>query len=84
MIYYSILMNGKFLQSVEPNKNYSASGRAPTMGPRHIPAEYKSKWGNEVKRFEPLTAANYIKIIFEEFRWGDRRPTNIKIIPSEE
>ena len=77
-------MNGKFLQSVEPNADYTASGRAPTMGPRHIPAEYKSVWGNVVKKFEPLTAANYIKIVFEEFRWGDRRPANIKIIPSEE
>jgi hypothetical protein len=37
-----------------------------------------------VRAIEPLTATNYIKCIFEEFRWKDRKPAEIKIIPKEE
>lgn len=83
MLYYYIKMNGKYLQSVEPNKQYSSSGIAPTMGNRHIPAEYKSIWSNEPMEFERLTAISYIKVILEEFRWKDRKPKDIKLIPVE-
>lgn len=81
MIYYYIKMNGKYLQGIEPNKHYNQTCIAPTMGTRHIPAEYKSVWSNDKKKFEPLTAMSYVKVIFEEFRWNDRKPSDIKIIP---
>ena len=53
------------------------------MGNKHTPAEYKSLWSTEPKAYEPLTAMNYIKIILEEFRWKDRKPQDIKLIPKE-
>ena len=81
MICYHIKMNGKYLQGIEPNPSYSRSGTAPTMGARHTYSEYKTNWSKEPKEFEPLTAANYIRILFEEFRWGDRKPNDIKLIP---
>lgn len=37
--------------------------------------------GFKIKAFEPLTATNYIKCIFEEFRWKDRKPDDIKVMP---
>lgn len=83
MIFYKIEMNGKYLQGIEPNEYYSRTGTAPTMGARHTPAEYKTIWGSEIKMFEPLTATNYIKCVFEEFRWQDRKPADLKIIPVE-
>lgn len=66
MILYMIYMNGKYLQGIEPNEHYSRTGTAPTMGARHTPAEYKTVWDFKIKAFEPLTATNYIKCIFEE------------------
>ena len=84
MIYYQIKMGGKYLQSIEPNKHYCRTGTAPTMGALHSSAEYKSVWGSEPKSFEPLTATSYIKVIFEEFRWKDRNPQDIKIICKKE
>lgn len=81
MILYIIYMNGKYLQGIEPNEHYSRTGTAPTMGARHTPAEYKTVWGFKIKAFEPLTATNYIKCIFEEFRWKDRKPADIKVMP---
>ena len=84
MIYYYVKMNGKYLHGIEPNKLYSQTGIAPTMGNRHTPAEYKSIWSSEPKPIEPLTVASYIKVIFEEFRWNDRKPKDIKIIPVEQ
>jgi hypothetical protein len=83
MIHYHIKMNGRYLQGIEPNKHYSRTGTAPTMGNRHTPAEYKSIWSAEPKAFEPLTAASYIKVVFEEFRWKDRKPQDIRLIPVE-
>ena len=83
MIFYAIYMDGKYLQGIEPNEHYSRTGIAPTMGARHTPAEYKTIWGESMKTFEPLTTTNYIKCIFEEFRWKNRKPAEIKIIPKE-
>lgn len=59
----------KYLQGIKPNDNYCRSGTAPTMGARHSFCEYKTIWGNRKKYFEPLTLANYIKVIFDENRW---------------
>lgn len=81
MIFYAIYMNGKYLQGIEPNEHYSRTGTAPTMGTRHTPAEYRTVWENKMKAFEPLTATSYVKCILEEFRWKDRKPADIKVIP---
>ena len=78
---YAIKMGSKYLQGIEPNKHYARHGVAPTMGARHCFHEFVSVWGMEPKMFERLTASNYIKIIFEEFRWDERKPAEIKIIP---
>lgn len=82
-LYYEIRRetDGLFLQGVEANERYSQTATAPTMGNRHIHAEYSTVWEENRKVFERLTAANYIKIIFEEFRWKDRKPFEIKITP---
>lgn len=80
---YLIKMGGKYLQGIEPNKHYAKNGVAPTMGARHCYHEFVSIWGADPKPFERLTASNYIKIIFEEFRWEERKPAEIKIIPVE-
>ena len=47
------------------------------MGNAHVYSEYKTKWGKEKKYFEQLTAANYIKILFEEYR-GKNKNENYK------
>lgn len=78
---YAIKRNGKYLQGITPNEHYSRSGTAPTMGARHCFHEYKSIWGSEPKTYEMLTAANYLKIIFEEFRWDEKKPSEVRIIP---
>lgn len=59
----------KYLQGIEANNEYCGSATAPTMGVRHNFCEYKTIWGNNKKYFEPLTLANYIKVILEENRW---------------
>lgn len=73
--------HGLYLQGIEPNENYSFTGTAPTMGNRHTPTEYKSIWGKDITKFEPLTLASYIKIILEEYRWETRQPTPFAILP---
>lgn len=76
--------HGLYLQGIEPNENYSYTGTAPTMGNRHTPTEYKSVWGNAIKKIEPLTLSSYIKVIFEEYRWETRLPTPFAILPMGE
>ena len=80
-VYYAIKRNGKWLQGIEPNANYCKTATAPTMGTRHTFCEYRTIWGAEQKSFERLTAANYIKTLFEEYRWRDKQPSDIKIVP---
>lgn len=80
MIYYAIYRNGKYLQGIEPNENYSL-GKAPTMGNNHAFSEFNTIWGNAPMLFEPLTAASYIKVLFEEYRWNDKEAKDIKILP---
>lgn len=82
VIYYQIKLNRKYLQGIKPNSSYSKTGRAPTMGNLHISSEYKTIWGDTPVEYEPLTAANYIKIIMEEFRWESRKESKILIIPT--
>ena len=80
-IFYSVRRKDcLYLQGIEPNENYKAGAKAPTMGTPHISADYRSIWGNKEKRFEPLTLTNYLKVIFEEYRWEDRPPDDLKIL----
>lgn len=81
--FYAIKRNGKYLQGIEANENYATGACAPTMGVRHTLSEYRSIWDKDPKRFEPLTAANYIKVIFEEYRWETKSAADIKIEVSE-
>ena len=76
--------HGLYLQGIEPNENYSHTGTAPTMGNRHTPTEFRSVWKSTMKSFEPLTLANYIKVILEEYRWETRLPTHFAILPMNE
>lgn len=85
MNYYISRKTGtEYLQGVEPNENYCASATAPTMGGRHSYAEYRTVWGRFPVSFERLTAANYIKIIMEELRWGDTKPFMFCVEPEAE
>lgn len=82
--YFAIrLGERKYLQGIELNNKAPKDPRAPTMGTRYTHSDYKTIWSNEPKLFEPLTAANYLKIIFEEFRWEERKLDYLHIVPSE-
>lgn len=78
---YAIKRGGKYLQGIEPNEHYSRTGTAPTMGARHCFHEYVTIWGDEIKTTEPLTASSYLKVLFEEYRWEERKPQKIEIVP---
>jgi hypothetical protein len=83
-IKYAIKRGNKYLQRIEPNENYSWTGTAPTMSVRHSYNEFNTLWSKDVYYIEPLTVMNYIKILFEEYRWNNKKPMEIKIIPFEE
>jgi len=80
MFDYAIKSNDLYLQGIEPNENYCFSGTAPTMGARHSYCEYKTIWGKEIKHFEPLTLASYIKILLEENRWNTKDIKQFEVI----
>ncbi|MDY4231391.1 MAG: hypothetical protein SOX74_04825 [Candidatus Faecousia sp.] len=80
-IAYAIKRGNKWLQGVKANEKYCCSATAPTMGNRYDYSEYKTIWGDDQKTFEPLTAAGYVKTVFEEYRWVDKTAMKITIIP---
>lgn len=80
-ISYRIRLHGLYLQSVQANSDYCATGHARNMGRLHTLSEYRTTWGPEPCAFEPLTAAANVKIIMEEFRWESREPEPIEVIP---
>ncbi len=80
-IFYAIKIGDKYMQGIEPNENYCRSGTAPTMGARYSYSEFKSILGDEIKPIEPLTITNYLKILFEGYRWNERNVDKIEIIP---
>ena len=82
MIYYSIKCGRKYLKRTEPNEKYCHSATAPTMGARHDHSEYKTVWSNDPVYFERMTAINHLKVLVEEFRWGDKKPSKIELIPN--
>lgn len=82
--YISRGLRSEYLQGIEPNEFYNSTVTAPTMGARHTYSEYKTVWGGEPKAFERLTASSYVKVILEEFRWGDVTPYCFMIEPHKE
>ena len=80
-IKYAIKRGNEYLQRIEANENYSRTGTAPTMGAKHSYSEFVSVWGKELCYIEPLTVSSYLKVLFEEYRWNEKKPKEIKIIP---
>ena len=81
ILMYAIKCGDKYLQGIKPNEYYSRTGTAPTMGARHCFHEYETIWGSEFKITEPLTTISYLKVLFEEYRWEEKEPIEIEIIP---
>ena len=81
-LFYSIRkQDGVYLQGIKENDNKPKSGVAPTMGTRYTYNDFDTVWGHKEQFFEPLTAASYIKTLFEEFRWETKSPFPIAILP---
>ena len=78
---YAIKRGSKYMQGVKPNQFYSYGAAAPTMGNRHSYTEYESVWGEDPQWFERMTTSNYMKIIMEEYRWGELLAMDLKLIP---
>lgn len=79
-IRYAIKRGKRWLQCVKESPSYTGSATAPTMGARHTFSEFQTEWGTEMVLFERLTAANCIKVLMEEYRWGDLRPMEFKVV----
>lgn len=81
-IFYAIQNEyGEYLQGIDVNENYKRGAVSPTMGVCHSYCEYRTVWGNKEKFFEPITMANYVKILCEEFRWDSREMFSFAIHP---
>lgn len=78
---YAIKRGNRWLQEIQESPSYVGSATAPTMGNRHTYSEYQTVWGKEQVTFERLTAINCIKVLQEEYRWGDLKPMEFKVIP---
>lgn len=79
-IRYAIKRGNRWLQKIEGSQSYVCGAAAPTMGARHTFSEYQTVWGTEPILFERLTATNCIKILLEEYRWGDLKPMDFKVV----
>ena len=79
-IRYAIKRGKRWLQEIKESPSYVGSATAPTMGARHTFSEFQTVWGAEPVLFERLTAANCIKVLMEEYRWGDLKPVEFKIV----
>ena len=82
-IYYSIKCGDQYIVGTEPNERYCSSAKAPTIGARYDHSEYKTVLSCKPQYFERLTAIGYLRVIMEEFRWGDKIPQKIQLIPNE-
>ena len=82
-LYDAIKYGRKYVKGIEPNEKYTKSSTAPTMGTRYTYSDFATVLSNEVVYIERLTAANYIRTLMEEFRWGDKKPRKIELIPKE-
>lgn len=77
---YAVKRGNKWLQGIEANEHYAPTGMAPTMGNRHTYSEYRTVWGDKPVFVERLTLASHIKILCEEYRWGDLKAVDFKVI----
>lgn len=80
---YAVKRGSKWLQGIKPNEHYAPNAMAPTMGNRHTYSEYSTVWGNEPVYIERLTFASYIKALCEEYRWGDLKTLDFKVVARE-
>lgn len=79
-IRYAIKRGNRWLQGIKSSPNYVRSGTAPTMGTRYTYSEFQTEWGKEQVIFERLTLASYIKVLTEEYRWGDLKPNDFTVV----
>ena len=82
-IYYTIKYGNQYVVGTEPNERYCSSAKAPTMGARYDHSEYKTVLSCDLSYFERLTAIGYLRVLMEEFRWGDKKPSKVELIPKE-
>ena len=73
------------ISGIRPNEKYCPNSKAPTMGKNHDHSEFETVWTtDELVTFERMTAINYLRVLMEEFRWGDKEPFPVFILPMEE
>ncbi len=82
-LYYAIKFGRKYVKGIEPNEKYTKSSTAPTMGARYAHSDFVTVFSNEAVYIERLTAISYLRTLMEEFRWGDKKPHKIELIPKE-
>ena len=82
-IYYAIRLGDQYIVGTEPNEKYCSSAKAPTMGARYDHSEYKTVLSCDPKYFERLTAIGYLRVLMEEFRWGDKKPEKVELITKQ-
>lgn len=82
-LYYAIKCGRKYVKGIEPNEKYIKSSTAPTMGTRYAHSDFVTVLSDEIVYIERLTAINYLRTLIEEFRWGDKKPKKIELIPKE-
>ena len=82
-IYYAIKIGRKYVKGIEPNEKYAKSSTAPTIRMRYAHSDFVTVLSDEVVYIERLTAINYLRTLMEEFRWGDKKPRKIELIPKD-
>lgn len=82
-IYYAIKYGSQYVVGTEPNEIYCSTAKAPTMGARYDHSEYKTVLSCDPHYFERLTAIGYLRVLMEEFRWGDKKKNKVELIPKE-
>ena len=83
VLYYAIKCGRKYIKGIEPNEKYTKSATSPTMGTRYAHSDFVTVLSDEVVYIERLTAINYLRTLMEEFRWGDKKPRKIELIPKD-
>ena len=82
-LYYAIKYGRKYVKGIEQNEKYVKSSTAPTMGTRYAHSDFVTVFSYDVVYIERLTAINYLRTLMEEFRWGDKKPRKIELIPKD-
>ena len=82
-LYYAIKCGRKYVKGIEPTEKYTKSSAAPTKRTRYAHSEFVTVLSDEIVYIERLTAINYLRTLMEEYRWGDKKPKKIELIPKE-